>query len=157
MKEIKLTRGKVALVDDEDFEYLNQWKWFFNKGYAGRHTGPRHRRKLVLMHRDILCVPDGLVTDHINHDGLDNRRSNLRSCTRAQNYANSDIHSNNTSGAKGVRLRKDTKKWSAIIKHNQKVIYLGCFKNLDEAARAYKDKAREIYGEFAYNDKNRMP
>src|SRR5688572_4947824 len=105
MKEIPLTQGKVALVDDEDYEWLNRWKWTFQEcksgnGYAVRYS--RGRREY--MHRLVLNAPTGTEIDHVaTGDTLNNQRTNLRVCTRAQNLANRNIGKNNTSGYKGVR------------------------------------------------------
>jgi len=89
MRQIELTQGKFSIIDDEDFEYISQWKWYYlNLGYAVRKSGGRANQKLVYMHRAIMCPPDELDIDHINRNRLDNRRSNLRICTRKENLAN---------------------------------------------------------------------
>src|SRR4030066_2184242 len=112
MKEIKLTRGKVAIVDDEDYEWINQWKWHCNgQGYAERHCDIPGKRTMIKMHRLILNTPNGMETDHINHNRLDNRKSNLRVRTRSQNAINTPIRSSNTSGKKGVDWKKNVGKW----------------------------------------------
>jgi hypothetical protein len=137
MTEIFLTKGKVAIVDADDFEYLNQWKWLFDgKGYAVRHE-PRQKGKhrgWIYMHRLINNTPSDLETDHINHNRLDNRKSNLRAITHQKNLFNSKIAKNNTSGCKGVTKAKG--KWQAQIVINQKNIYLGYYYDIEEAIRA---------------------
>src|SRR5687768_11145590 len=97
-KQISLTQGKFATVDDADFDHLNQWKWHFSHyGYARRTTSSRFgRQKFIFMHREIMQAPDGMDVDHINCNKLDNRRQNLRLCTRADNLRNRNKQSNNT-------------------------------------------------------------
>lgn len=150
-KTIPLSQGKVALVDDEDFEWLSQWKWTYSKhystGYAYRNpssTGLVTRSK-VYMHRAILSPPQGREIDHINGDGLDNRRWNLRICTHAQNLWNSRKRKGTISQYKGVRLMKGSGNWVSYI--GQK--YLGSFDNEETAASAYNQAARQYRGEFA--------
>lgn len=151
MKEIELTQGKVALVDDEDYEALMQYKWFAL--YDGWNWyAKRGRRKSdglgpckIWMHRIILKLADGERADHINRNGLDNQRSNLRVATRSQNAANSKRRSTNTSGYKRVSFRKDHGKWQAHIGSRR----IGYFNTPLEAAIAYNEAALEFYGEFA--------
>ena len=150
MKEIKLTKGKVALVDDEDFEYLNQWKWQCSKGYATRHVRKNNKHTYPRMHRILLNVPDGMLTDHINHNKLDNRKCNLRICSNSQNIANSRRRKDNNSGYKGVYF--DRKKWRASIRCNGVLIHLGMFDDKESAFRSYVNKARELFGEFANSE-----
>jgi hypothetical protein len=150
IKEIKLTQGKVAIVDDEDYAWLNQWKWCYSTaGYAIRAIRINGKRKTIFMHRIILKTPNDLFTDHINRNKLDNRRENLRICTASQNKANQSAQHNNTSGKKGVTWQKDIQRWKAQINFKQKIIYLGDFKDIEEAARAYAKKSFELFGEFA--------
>ena len=156
MKYIPLTQGKFAIVDDADFEWLNQFKWHVATPgrcfYAVRTTKIDGVCKLILMHREILGLlsGDGLGTDHINHNGLDNRRCNLRICTSQQNQRNRRIDAaKKTSRYKGVGWNKQLKQWRSRIYCNYKEIYLGCFRDEAEAARVYDTKAKELYGEFA--------
>jgi hypothetical protein len=164
MKEIKLTKDKFALVDDEDFEYLNQFRWSVSKGskkvlYANRGVWDKVRRKVKnwKMHRVILCLTDPKVlVDHIDHNGLNNQRSNLREVTVAQNNKNRRSCKNSTSKYTGVSIaeRKGSsgtihKYWVATIGSNNKTIYLGTFKNEKEAAIAYNKGAIMYHGEFA--------
>lgn len=151
MKKIKLTKDKFAIVDDEDFEYLNQWKWLFDR-YASRQEGNYEKgtRKMIYMHRLIMKTPDGFDTDHINGNKLDNRKENLRIVTRQLNNANARIAKNNKLKFKGIWFSKRLNKYTASIGFNYKIIHLGCFTSAIEAAKAYDAKAKELFGEFAY-------
>jgi hypothetical protein len=142
---IPLTQGKQALVDDADYDMFSQWKWCYHLGYAKRRSaGGRKGSKILFMHREINETPDGFVTDHINGDKLDNRRSNLRTATKRLNAANTGVPSNNTSGVKGVYLRSDGKKWCAVIMVEQKTIFLGSFGDINDAAMARAHAEREF-------------
>lgn len=154
MKEIQLTQGKVALVDDEDFEYLNQWKWYANKlnvkFYARRNVRINKKNAgYLLMHRFIMNPDIGLVVDHINGNTLDNRKCNLRICTYSGNRWNSFKTIDNKSGYKGVHWHKLGKKWKATIEINKTKHYLGLFHNIKQAAKAYNEAAIKFHGEFA--------
>lgn len=161
MKKIELTQGKFALVDDSDFEWLNQWKWHALK-YANSRTfyaartvylggGQKHfKTTSIQMHRLINNTPSGKFTDHANGNGLDNQRHNIRTATRSQNKMNSVIHKNNTSGYRGVSWNKTAKKWVAQIMVRGKVNMLGYFTIREEAGDAYNKKAKESFGIF-YN------
>ena len=153
MKEIKLTQGKVAFVDDEDYEVLNQWKWYAHNThgiwYAYRNTNNGKKRTQLLMQRVILQTPIGMQTDHINHNGLDNRRANLRACTPSDNQHNRLIDRDKTSQLKGIYWNKKAKKWIARITFNMKLIQLGRFDSDIEAAKAYDQAAINHYGQFA--------
>lgn len=151
MKEIQLTKGFTALVDDEDFELLSKHKWGVlitgrNKIYARRGITVRGKKIAILMHRIILNVPIDFQVDHINGNSLDNRKENLRICTSQQNSMN---RKNTKSLAKGVRFRKDHKKFQARIVLNGKEKHLGYFNSCDEAAKAYNKAALEYFGSFA--------
>jgi hypothetical protein len=152
MKEIKLTQGQVALVDDEDFEYINQWKWSALKRadsfYAVRAYRTNYKSTTVFMHRVIMRTPNDLVVDHINHIGFDNRKMNLRNCTQAQNLHNMRAVKEGTSLYKGVCFIKNNR-WAARIRVNYKRLYLGEFKTQNEAALAYNAAAIKHHGEFA--------
>jgi hypothetical protein len=157
MKEIQLTQGKVALVDDDMYEYLNQWKWQANKNgnkfYAKRSIKvSQGKQKTISMHRFITKnINPKMHTDHLNGNGLDNRKINLRICTNSQNAMNQSKQINNTSGYKGVSYYKNSinKKWMATIKLNNIKIYLGLFIDPKDAASAYNAAAIKFYGEFA--------
>lgn len=153
MKIIQLTQNKVTLVDDEDFDELSKYSWQYDNGYASRRTlaeegGKRQTR--IWMHRLIANTPDGFFTDHKNHNKLDNRKANLRTCTHSQNKANITRNSNNKSGYKGVYLRKSHNLWVAQITINRKVTFLGYFRNPRDAAIRYNAAALKHFGEFAY-------
>lgn len=160
MKEITLTQGKVALVDDSDYEYLSQWKWHTvipktkHTFYAARKTSIKNlinsKRKQVLMHREILCLTDRKIEgEHKDHDGLNNQRNNLRVADRSQNNANRSAQINSSSKFLGVSWIENRKKWAASICKNSHRINLGNFKNEIDAALAYNKKAIELHGEFA--------
>jgi len=154
-KIIALTQGKVAIVDDGDFEWLNQFKWCAHKArntyYAERAVRVGLKRKQLQMHRFILGLDfgDKRQGDHINMDGLDNRRANLRIATVAENLHNRGKQKNNTSGYKGVFWEKKDKKWRARIKVDGERMHLGLFHDPADAARAYDKAAKKHHGEFA--------
>jgi len=147
---IPLTKGKFAIVDADDYDWLNRHKWCISKKrysfYACRQT---HAEK-IFMHRVITNAPKGMLVDHIDGNGLNNRRSNLRICTIAQNNRNSRPWRRSYSKYKGVSWCQAAGKWRARIRPNHKQIHLGCFDTQIEAARAYDKKAKELFGEFAY-------
>ncbi|MCI0551283.1 MAG: HNH endonuclease [Anaerolineae bacterium] len=150
-KQISLSRGLVALVDDADFEYLNQWKWHYAAGYASRNSSRiQGRRKPIRMHRVIMQAPDGIEVDHIDtNNKLDNRRQNLRLCTHVENMSNQKRPANNKSGYKGVCWRPDRNKWQCSITSKDQRIHVGYFLTAEEAAHAYDAKARKLFGVFA--------
>jgi hypothetical protein len=149
VKEIYLSQGKVAIVDDDRYDEISKFKWYVvferKKFYAVRHSG----KSRIWMHRYILQTPLGRETDHINGDTLDNRCENLRICTRSQNMAN-QRKTRGSSKYKGVYWYKPRRKWKAELTFNQEHIYLGLFESEIDAAKAYDDKAKEIFGEFAH-------
>lgn len=152
MKRIKLTQGKFALVDDEDFEKLSQYKWYvvFNHGnwYAKRNAYTNKKVVSIYMHRFIINTSP-LQIDHKDRNGLNNQKCNLRFVTHSQNLWNSRISPRNTSGFKGVRWHTRDKIWHAAIRQYKKTIHLGVFITKEEAARAYDKKAKELFGDFA--------
>lgn len=155
MKTIELTKGYRALVDDDDYEFLNQWKWCVSLGgrghksvYAIRSSSAPYKH-IVFMHRQLLNTPDGMYVDHVNRDTLDNRRSNLRLCTMADNARNKGIQSNNTSGYKGVKYEKRFNRWYGYACLQGKYKHLGSFGTPKAAALAYNQFARKYFGEFA--------
>jgi len=154
VKIISLTQGKVALVDDEDYEELNKNKWCAWKNSDGTFyavRGVRKNKKMIIfrMHREIMNAKHGEEVDHINHDGLDNRRCNLRICTHSQNLRNCKQHKNNTSGLRGVSWDIRANKWRGHICKNNKTIYLGLFSDKIEAGHMVDQYAMELFGEFA--------
>lgn len=162
MKEILLTQGQVAIVDDADYDWLNQHKWqanYFkhtNSFYATRHTPAINGKHYVIyMHRQILGLErgDGKQGDHINHNTLDNRQANLRICTRQQNEMNRKPNQNTTSQFKGVCWDKARRRWRALIYLNGVSKHLGFFNEEKDAALAYNEAAKKYFGEFAYLNK----
>ncbi len=148
-KKIPLTQGKYTIVDDEDYEWLNQFKWYAVRGRSTFYAQRMLKRKCLRMHREIMNAPLGKEVDHRNRDGLDNQRANLRVCTHQQNIFNHIKQKKATSRHKGVSWNKRERKWIARIGHNKQRMYLGYFNNEDEAARAYNEKVTELFGEFA--------
>lgn len=153
-KEIQLTQGQVALVDDWWYEELNQFKWFAqwvkstNSFYAERSSSILlGKRKAILMHAVVANTPKGMDTDHIDHNTLNNQEYNLRICTHSQNRMNSRKRVDNTSGYVGVFRAK--KKWIARIRSNGKILSFGTYTTPEEAAHAYDKAARRLRGEFA--------
>ena len=158
----------TVLYDAEDHDKVIAHKWCVSETkkdrfYVRTHiphpdggwyyppNGNRGRRRATLpIHRLIMDAPKGMEVDHINGNPLDNRKSNLRICTIAENLRNKGAGKNNTSGYKGVSWVKRNKRWLAQIKHNGKQVYIGHYKNKEEAARAYDKKAKELHGEYAY-------
>lgn len=149
-KEIPLTKDKVALVDDEDYEELSKYKWYYTvSGYAardGRNTG-RTEGSVIYMHKYL--IPSDDQVDHINRNKLDNRKRNLRPATNAENGRNRGAQSNNRSGYRGVSWSKVAGKWSAELWMEGTKYYLGLYDDIEEAARMYNFWANDIHGEFA--------
>ena len=159
MKCIPLTQGKHAMVDDADYEHLIQWKWFVRKNknnwYAVRTQylggGRKHpKNKTILMHREIITPPAGLGVDHIDHNGLNNQRSNLRLATNSQNHQNENPRSGTVSRYKGVNWHKGYKRWQVRIQLPERRVSLGYFHSEIYAAGAYDAAARKYFGDFAY-------
>jgi hypothetical protein len=151
MKQIKLTKGKFAIIDDEYFEYLNKWKWHLSdQGYAIRTQHikigfKKYKNKHIRLHRLINNTPDDMFTDHINRDKLDCRKENLRSVTKSQNGINRSKQNNNHSGFKGICWNEHAKKWMVEIKVKPTKIYLGIYKNLEEAIEVRKEAERRYH------------
>jgi hypothetical protein len=149
-RQVPLTRGLVALVDETDWPVVSQFKW---RPYRGTSTWyaiadiDGHR---VRMHRLILKPPDDVLVDHRNHNGLDNTRRNIRPCNNQQNVMNARAKRRGTSRFKGVCWHKASGKWSAEIFYNEQKWHLGLFVNEEDAARSYDRKAAELFGQFAY-------
>lgn len=150
MKEIKISGGKSAIVDDEDYEYISSYKWRYLAGYAARAIFVGDKQKAILMHRVINKTPEGFDTDHINGNRLDNRRSNLRTASRSQNLINKGKQSNNTSGYKGVSWHKVVGAWGVNIGLNGKCVHAGYFDSIEDAVRARKKLERFFYGDFSH-------
>lgn len=157
MKEIELTKGMVALVDDEDYAMLMSHKWRSMKSkngtlYAVRNVQVNGKWGSILMHRLVMDAPPGTEVDHINMNTLDNRKENLRVCSRSENSCNRPANANNTSGYKGVSWDKRNKKWVAQIRRDKKIIHIGYYDDAEEAARAYDEKAKGLFREFAWTN-----
>jgi hypothetical protein len=137
MKLIKLSKGKETMVDDEDFEFLSQWKWYAhernsNKFYAVRKIRDKDGKEIAIkMHRCLLDAPTGLIVDHIDGNSLNNQKLNLRICSNADNLKNRPKPKTNKLGYKGVSRSSSSKKnpFTASIKSNNQVFYLGAFPN----------------------------
>jgi len=156
MKQIPLTQGKFALVDDEDYDDLIRHKWCAekNKGtwYAMRRrkSGEPGTQAKVKMHRSILGLTDSSIKgDHRNGNGLDNTRANLRACSNAENARNRTLQSNSNTGYMGVYFHKASKKFRAAIKVDGRIIYIGSFGTPKDAAAARDAAAKIHHGEFA--------
>lgn len=148
---IPLTQGKVAIVDEADAEMVSRYRWcYLNVGYAARHERIDGKDRTILMHRFLLGASPEQLVDHINGNGLDNRRVNIRLCSKADNQRNQRRNSKNTTGYKGVSFDKARGKYSASIGVNGEQITLGRFPTAEEASLAYEEAARRYHGEFAY-------
>jgi len=156
-RRIPLTQGKFAIVDPGDYEELAKYKWFAigcERGfYAARMVkakAGRVKQRTVRMHRAVLDVPAGKFIDHINHNGLDNRRANLRVVTKRQNSWNKRKQRGNYSSQyKGVTWLKKAGKWQARIVCKGRAIVIGYFDDEKAAARAYDARASELFGDYA--------
>lgn len=153
-RRIYVGEGRYAIVDQKDFCLLNNLEWMvkedFDSIYAVRFfRRERSSSKLLSMHRFICNPPAGLVIDHINCNGLDNRRDNLRLATHSQNRCNNPKRKNTTSRFRGVHYSKKNRKWVAQIKYEGGKKWLGYFDNETDAAKAFDAAARKYHGEFA--------
>lgn len=159
MKKIKLTRGKFAWVDDKDFERMNQFKWAAMPRkdgmdyYAYRVTGWNETKRTIYFHVFLTGCKKPLQVDHVNGSGLDNRRSNLRICTRSQNGMNRAprrLHLKKyKSPFKGITFDKSCGRWIAQLRLNGKTKYLGRHETAELAAKAYDVGAIILFGKFA--------
>jgi hypothetical protein len=156
-REIQLSQGKIALVDDDDFEKVSAYKWYAAKltnkiWYAQRNVIDENtgKKKIQMLHRFIMQEFRKLHIDHINNDGLDCRKSNLRVATASQNGMNRGPSIDNLSGFKGVGWNGKSKRWEARLFTGNRNLFLGSFSCAEDAARAYDKKARIVHGEFAY-------
>lgn len=155
MKIITLTKGYSCMVDDEDYEYLSQFKWYAKKSrnlhYAARSNKKDKSKPITIwMHRDILNLHGSeYVCDHIDGNSLDNRKSNLRKCTSSQNRLNCPARKDSSTGIKGVFKLKGTNNFYAKIRANGVIKNLGSFVNIEDAKEAYNKEAVIIHGEFA--------
>jgi hypothetical protein len=149
---VPLTQGYEAVIDADDVALVEGWNWCAcvvgRMVYAVRTNNSDPRRRLIHLHRAVMGNPEGLVVDHIDCDGLNNRRGNLRLATTAQNQHNSRAHKDNSSGFKGVYWCNSNQKWGASIQVNRKRRYLGSFVTPEEAHAAYCAASSKMHGEF---------
>ena len=156
MKEIQLTQGQVALVDDEDYERVNQFKWHarWNKHtksfYAVRNVGKFPNQKVVYLARSIMNTPENMLCDHKNNNSLDNQKHNLRNVTISQNNMNARLRKDNKTGFKGICLVHG--KYLVQVWCNNKRIIQERFDNLEEAIAARDEAMNKYHGEFANKD-----
>jgi len=155
MREIILTKGYKAIVDDIDFEWLSKFNWFANLDVGGYVSArANHKGTLLKMHRMIMAAYDSnVIVDHIDRNSLNNQRNNLRICTKRENHCNIGLTVRNTSGYKGVNFYKITNRWVAKISINGLRKSIGYFDTKEEAALAYNEMAKLHHGEFAYLNK----
>jgi hypothetical protein len=158
---IPLSKGKWAIVDNDEYDWLSRLKWYVVNGkrcsYARRTVFDKYTKKTtyIYMHREIMGVAKGdkSQVDHVNHNSLDNRRVNMRRCSASENLRNQRRHIGSTSKYKGVSFAKGRNKWVANIVITGKQIYLGRFDVEEDAARAYNRAADKFFGEFAHVNK----
>jgi hypothetical protein len=152
-KTIPLSRGLFAIVDDCDFNEMSKFKWCAQEDdhtyYAVRSEKHIGKTKVIRMHRSILNPSDDMVIDHINGNGLDNRRENIRACSIKENCRNYKMPKTNTSGVKGAVFDKRRGKWQVHIKVDRLNKHIGYFDSLEDAAKAYNEAAKKYHGEFA--------
>ncbi len=150
MKVVPLSKGKSAIVDDDDFEWISEFRWHVNDwGYAVRNKRvTKGKFTTVGMAREIMEPPAGMEVDHIDRNKLNNSKSNLRIVDKQKNVWNRGANGNNLTGIKGVGWHKGHKKFHARIRTSERLIHLGYFTDILEAQRVYHDKAIELRGEF---------
>ena len=153
--QIELTQGKIALIDEADWDLVRGYRWYAQKGgstYYAQATISREGggQRGILMHRLIIGLNNPKIhTDHIDGNGLNNRRDNLRACSRSENMHNRGAYATNMSGFKGVSWHKQRGKWQAQIKFNGKNRHLGLYSTPEEAHQAYCRAAIDLHGDFA--------
>jgi hypothetical protein len=152
MNTIKLRNGLDVFIDEDDYDNVKRYRWNLKSNgdtckYAVTYIYGNNKQKVLRMHRLIMNPAEGEEIDHINGNGLDNRKCNLRIASAWQNNMNVRKNKVNTSGFKGVD--KSLKKWKARIQYGRKRIHIGTYNNKIDAAKAYDKKARELFGEFA--------
>jgi hypothetical protein len=152
-KTLPLSQGKHTIIDADNYEWLNQWKWYYDKGYAVRNetvfvNGVRKQKRITLS-RLILNAPKDMEVDHINGDSINNTKANLRLVTDGQNARNKRKVKNKSSVYKGVSLHKGERRWHSRIMFDWKLIHLGSFEDEVNAALAYNQAALKYHGEYA--------
>lgn len=152
-REIQLTKGAVAIVDDDDYERVNKFKWYLggsgNYRYAVRAVTENGRRYTARLHHAIAGEHRGKCIDHINGNTLDNRKCNLRIATRGQNRANSIAQKNNSTGVKGVYKTAKEGVFKVIINNKGLMEYLGCYSDIEEARTVFAERHQQLHGEFS--------
>ena len=159
MPVIQLTRGYKTIVDKDDFEYLSQYKWTAQPKHGNvyafrmsKRTKPYEKRHTIFMHREILKARENFLVDHINHNTLDNRKSNLRECSHSENMRNRVLQINNKYGTPGLTYIKKNKihPWRVTIRNGEKwPKYIGSYISKDEATIAYREAQNIYHKEFA--------
>lgn len=151
--QIQISRGYSVTVDDEDVSFVTQWKWTALPTkwtvYARRNKTSEGKQHSVYLHRELMNRPPGLTVDHIDRNGLNCTRANMRLATPSENQRNKGLRSTNTSGVIGVSWSKISRKWQAIIGIHYKQIHLGFFDDIVDAAKAYREASEKHHGEFA--------
>lgn len=143
-------KSDFFIFDKEDYEKIKDYRWFLREGYPCANKDKTCKK--MFFHRFIMNCPRNKVVDHINHNKLDNRKSNLRICSIAENSHNVVLSKNNTSGCKGVNFVKSANLWRATIQCNRKRMYIGSFKSKEEAIKARKEAEQKYWGEYAYKE-----
>lgn len=150
MKTIPLTKGMFVKVDDQDYEKYAVERWYAHSVRPGRFYAARKGKTYMrYMHRDIAEAPAGVYVDHINGDGLDNRRENLRLCNNQQNNLNKKKNSNNTSGHKNIYWSKKERRWKVVVTLGGREIYGGYKKTMEEAVRSRDALVDKLCGDFS--------
>jgi len=152
MKRIELTRGKYALIDNEQYDLISLFRWCYVpacRGYAVVKLYICGKQYQIYMHRLVMNAIEGVSVDHIDGNGLNNQKSNLRICTHQENIMNQKKQENRASIYKGVSFHGQNKNWYAYIKINQKKKHIGCYDTEEEAAEAYNKEAVKLFGRFA--------
>lgn len=144
---VPLTCNKEVMIDAEDLPFIGQWNWCYHNEYAIRNNAKGELPTQVFMHRILNKTPNGFDTDHVDRDKLNNRKCNLRTCTRSQNKKNCSPRG--VSKYVGVSWINEIKKWRVSIRINGKKTHVGSYANELEAAKAYNDAASFFYGEYA--------
>ena len=154
MKRIELTQGQYAIVDDEDYEALMKYKWHakFNKCNGGYYAVRSIKPSKEFIHRVVMNCPADMIVDHINHNSLDNRKSNLRIVTKSQNQMNRRKMVSNTSGVIGVRWHKRDMRWRASITALGRDMELGSFKSIEDATQCRRNAELKYYGKYSYSE-----
>lgn len=152
MKKLKLSNGMYSLLDDQDYLWASEYRWMGRPYHSGWRVCREESRtgKTIYLHREITKAPTGLEVDHVDGNGLNNTRTNLRVCTHSENGKNRRVNQNSKSGYKGVVWREHAGKWQANITVDKKRIYLGYHDTPEQAAQAYDLASKQYHGDFAH-------